>query len=152
MTPTLIVGLGNPWRGDDGAGPALIRWLRRRPLPAGVGLREQPADVLALLGAWEGWPRVILVDAMRSGASPGTLRRCDPVRPLLGEGFRHASNHRLGLADTLELARVLGRLPPLLEIHAIEGADFDSRAGLSRPVARAVVRLGRSLREELLAA
>jgi len=33
---TLILGLGNSLRGDDGVGPAVIDWLDQQSLPPGV--------------------------------------------------------------------------------------------------------------------
>lgn len=144
---TLIVGLGNPWRRDDGAGPAVLRRLHASPLPPGVALREQPGDVLALLAAWEGWPRVIVIDAVRSGAPPGTVHRCGPES--LGDAFGHASSHRFGLADAVELARALGRLPDSLTVYGIEGSDFGPGEGLTPAVAQAVDQVGCRLIGEL---
>jgi hydrogenase maturation protease len=66
---------------------------------------------------------------------------------MLGSQFG-VSSHAVGLAEVIELGRVLKQLPPHLSVVGIEGADFRPGAGLSPAVARAVpkaVRLVRAL-------
>ena len=58
----LVVGIGNPLRGDDGVGPAVAALLRARAHP-GVQVAEVHADPIALLDLWAGRRRVVLVDA-----------------------------------------------------------------------------------------
>jgi hydrogenase maturation protease len=55
------------------------------------------------------------------------------------------STHALGVAEAIELARALGRLPARLEVYAIEGARFTAGAGLSPAVEQAVGKLAASL-------
>jgi hydrogenase maturation protease len=57
-----------------------------------------------------------------------------------------SSTHAFGVAEAVELARELGRLPGRLEVYAIEGADFSAGAELSAEVASAVRTLTRRLR------
>jgi hydrogenase maturation protease len=59
------------------------------------------------------------------------------------------STHRLGLAEALELARALGRLPSSIVVHGIEGARFGPGLPLSPEVASATVRLAETLVAEL---
>lgn len=131
----LIVGVGNELRGDDGAGIAALRALRPRAEALGVAVAEEQGEATSLLHAWDGRAAVVLVDAMRSGAPPGTLRRLDASTAPLPAGVVGAtSSHAVALGDAIELARVLGRLPPRVVVHAVEGAIFDVGAGLSDPV------------------
>jgi len=134
---TLVIGVGDPWRGDDGAGPAVARRLH------GVAeVVEQRADALALVQALAGADHVVLVDAAASGAAPGTIRRFDAARaPLPVAAVRSPSTHAGGVADAIELARGLGRLPARLEVYAIEGREFAHGTPLSPPVADAVRRV-----------
>ena len=122
-----MIGVGNPWRRDDGAGPAVAAAL-------GGTWTDDPSRLLDLLSGAE---RAVVVDAAASGAQPGTIRRFDgAARPLPAGAAR--STHAFGVADAVELARALGRLPPRLDVYTIEGADFTAGAGLSPAVARAV--------------
>jgi hydrogenase maturation protease len=129
----LIAGVGNDWRGDDAAG--LVAARRLRELLPGVRVVEIVGDASALLDAWDGAALAIVIDAVRSGAPPGTIHRLDggPAAAL-----RLGSTHAIGLAETIELGRTLDRLPARLELYGIEGARFDTRAELSPSVARAV--------------
>lgn len=130
----LVLGIGNDWRGDDGAGPEVVRRLRAAGIPA----REVGADPCSLIDAWAGAGDVILVDAVRSGAAPGTVHRLAAGAHALPAGLVSASTHHVGLAAAVELARALGRLPAALEVYGIEVADCDAARGLSPAVARAV--------------
>jgi hydrogenase maturation protease len=127
-----LIGLGNAWRGDDAAGLVVARRL------GGVA---HEGDAVALLEEWAGAAHAVVVDAAVSGAPPGTVHRFDAARPLPAATLRSSSTHAFGLADAVELARALGRLPARLDVYAIEGAGFALGAPLSPPVGAAVERL-----------
>jgi len=140
----LVVGLGNAWRGDDGAGPAVALALGDDPR---VLVHE--GEPIGLLEAWAGAQEVILVDAVSSGAPAGTVHRLDPLGAPLPGGLASASTHAFGLADTIELARTLERLPPRLTIYGIEGERFSAGEELSPAVRAAVEAVHLELRERL---
>lgn len=143
--PLLVIGLGNPDRGDDGAGVAVVRLLGGHVDPA-VRLIEMPSNVSRLLDCWGAFEAVVLVDATSSGAPPGTVRRFDATAaPLPARAFRCGSTHGFGVADVIELARALGRLPRRLVVYGIEGERFRAENRLSAPVAAAVRDLAGSL-------
>ena len=57
--------------------------------------------------------------------------------------------HAFGLAETIELARALDRLPARLLVYGIEGACFEAGDELSPPVRAAVDAVREELRERL---
>lgn len=75
----LVIGCGNLLRGDDAAGPMLIRLLwdiaLRTPLPDGVRLVDGGTAGMEVAFQMRGARRVVLVDASRTGARPGTIHR-----------------------------------------------------------------------------
>ena len=71
-----VIGVGNRWRSDDGAGLEVAARLRGS-LPAGVEVLEREGEPTALIGAWADADAVWLADAVRSGAAAGTLHRLD---------------------------------------------------------------------------
>ncbi len=148
--PTLVVGIGHDDRGDDAAGPLTVRLLARAwgdLLPPHVAVRTWRGDPLGLIDAWSGIERLVLVDAVVSGAAPGTCRRYGVDAPFAtGAG---ASTHGVGLADALALARSLGRLPPTVEVWGIEAAEFTVGAPPSAAVATAAADLAARLAEAL---
>ena len=143
----IVIGIGNPDRGDDGAGRAVVQRLRGR-LPDDVVLVEQGGETTALLASIEGAGAAFLVDACVSGAAPGTIRRLDAAATALPPGLG-LSSHGLGLAEAVELARLLGRLPPRCIVYAIEGGSFALGAPLSPPVAQAVAEVAARLAAEI---
>ena len=96
-----------------------------------VAVVEALGDV-GLIDAWTGHDSVILLDAVLSGAAPGTVIRRDlRAAPLPRDWFR-LSSHQLGVADAVELARRCGALPTRLVFVGIEGERFDSGRGSRR--------------------
>lgn len=145
---TVIVGIGNRDRADDGAGPALVDRLAAAGL-AGVTLAVAPGDMLSVLDLLDGASVAILVDAMKAGLEAGAVRRLDvSSSPLKGELNAFASTHLIGLGDAIELARTLGRLPPRVILYGVEARDFTQGRGLSGPVQAALPELERQIRED----
>lgn len=133
----LVVGVGREGRRDDAAGLRAARLARALLWPAGR-VMEVEGTTTSLLDAWSGADSVVVVDAMVSGAPPGTVRRLDAAREPLQAVLFRGSTHGLGLAEAVELARSLGQLPPSLVIYGIEGEDFGFGTRLSYPVECAV--------------
>jgi hydrogenase maturation protease len=132
----LVIGVGNAWRRDDGAGLAAARALRKRRIP-GVKVVESGGGI-ELVELFKDASSVVVVDAMSSGAKPGTLRRFNAAkRPIPTKCFR-LSSHTVSLPMAVELSRALGTLPKRLVVLGIEGKDFRSGGSLSPPVERAV--------------
>ncbi len=129
----MILCFGNADRGDDAAGVLVARRLSL-PVSEPAAILEMSADA-----------HVILVDTVVTGSAPGTIHTWEAsARPLSREPFR-CSTHSLGVADTIELARALGRLPQRVTIYGIEGAQFEPGAAPLPAVAVAVDQLVRIL-------
>ncbi len=140
----LVIGVGHPDCGDDAAGPLVARRLRA------LGLRalELPGEATGLMNAWEGEQDVILVDATLTGAPPGSIQIWDAASaPLTRESFR-CSTHGIGVAEAVELARILGRLPGRMRIYGIEGRRFGPGQPLSAEVAAAIEETARRILQE----
>ena len=125
----LVIGIGNPDRGDDAVGLAVARKVRDTA-PGDVTVRELDGDQLKLLDVWDGADEVYVVDAVCSGGQPGATYRFDVTGPL-GARFAHRGTHTFSLAEVIELARALGRLPARLAGYGIEATTFALGAGLS---------------------
>jgi hydrogenase maturation protease len=134
----LIIGVGNRWRGDDAAGLEVAARV-----PGAVSAEGEP---VALLDLWQGASAVTVVDAVSSGAAPGTIHRLDASDAPLPAALAGPSTHLLGLSEAIELARALGRLPARVTVYGIEGEDFSAGAGLTPAVLDACAALADSLR------
>jgi hydrogenase maturation protease len=130
-----VIGVGNAYRSDDAAGLVVARRLRAR----GVDAVEQEGEPVALLEAFADRDAVVVIDAVRSGAAPGTVHRVDvSERPLPAELGGASSTHAVGVGEAIELARVLNRLPPRVVVFGVEGERFEAGTGLSAAVTAAV--------------
>ncbi len=153
----LILGLGNVICGDDGAGVAAIERLRRtHVLPPGVRVLDGGTLGLTLLGEFQEVDDLILVDAVRADAPPGTPVRLDgeAVAPAVRERL---SVHQIGVADLLDALRLidafprrlvlLGLVPRTLELGLGRSPEVEAGIdGLVEAVAAEGRRMGYSLR------
>ena len=145
----IVLGIGNPDRGDDAAGPAVARLLDGT-LAADIEVAEHGGEAAALLGRLDGVNEAYLVDACASGASAGTVLRFDAASAPLPLGLFGLSTHSFGLAEAIELGRALGQLPRHCIVYAIEGGAFEAGEPLSPPVEAAVAEVARRLRAEII--
>ena len=152
---TVVVGVGNEFRRDDGAGPAVI--ARLRALQPGdeslshVTLALSDGEPGRMIDLWEGARLAVVIDAVRDTTMPAghtcQLTAGALAGPLTGTADGAASSHSIGLGDTVELARVLGRLPARLTVLAVVGRDFGFGTELTAEVAAAVAELAEQVRE-----
>ncbi|MBF0372558.1 MAG: hydrogenase maturation protease [Alphaproteobacteria bacterium] len=132
----LLIGIGNAFRGDDAAGLTVARAVAARQL-AGVEVIEHHGEGAELIELWRDRDRVVVVDAVSSGAAPGTLHHLDAAQPLPAN-LLCFSSHAFGLAPAIVMARALGRLPASLTVIGIEGKSWTHGAPLDPAVAAAV--------------
>ena len=126
----LVVGIGNADRGDDAAGVLVVRRLQ--------GFRTvELSDCVDLFDLWTDEEDVLVIDAMVTGAPVGTVRRFEVGAFTLPVGA-FPSTHSFGLAETVELARALGKLPAKLTIFGIEAGRVGLGEALSPEVDRAI--------------
>jgi len=143
----LIIGCGNRQRGDDGAGIIAVERLRA------LGLEAQACsgETSELMETWNGAGDVILVDAVVTGAPAGTVQLWDGQHPMQ-RSRSSASTHGIGVAEAIELARTLGRLPARLRVYGIEGKNFEMGSDVSPEVERAVTQVVERIAREVGAA
>ena len=151
MTPVRIIGIGSPF-GDDQLGWKAVETIRRSGLldsvPQGrVSTHTCDRPGSGLLTLMEGARLVILVDAMRSGATPGTVRRLE--KGDMEDGVRLLSSHGFGVASALALGDVLGVLPCQWVCYGVELGNLVNDT-LSPAVAIAIPGLIEKIYEELI--
>jgi hydrogenase maturation protease len=136
---TVVIGVGNPYRRDDGVGPAVVALLRGRL--TGVEFVTCDGDPATMIEALSYAGRAVVVDAVRSADSAaGHIHRFDTGHPSATRAGIAAS-HAADLGDTLALARELGRIPDSLAVYTVEVDDVSFGVGLSPTVLAAAGRL-----------
>ena len=131
---TLVIGLGNSLRGDDGVGVRVAQVLAQQTLPVDVEVVDGGTQGVGIVNQMEDRQRVILVDAANMGQPPGRFVRftLDEAR-LLGDD-RQLSVHAAGLRDALLLAQALKVLPGEVVIFGVQPANLAWNNALSSQV------------------
>ncbi|MEK6538662.1 MAG: hydrogenase maturation protease [Nitrospirota bacterium] len=147
----LIIGLGNPLIGDDGAGIQIVEELKKSDLPEYVDVVDGGTAGVGLIDLMSGYSRVIVVDAVRVDEgtpqkevslttlhNPLSIRERD--RPVLREveGVRVGLNsddkcslHEMELTSVLRLMQTLGIKIPEITIVGIPAVNIVRGIGLS---------------------
>jgi len=147
--PTLVIGLGNPLMGDDGAGVAVLERLRDEwDLPPEVELIDGGTWGMNLLPLVESARHLILVDAIRSGMAPGTLTVLER-RELPRYFSLKLSPHQIDLREVLALAELRGALPDDLVAVGIEPERVEMEMSLSPRVSAGLAKMADLVVERL---
>jgi hydrogenase maturation protease len=133
----LVIGVGNRFRGDDAIGPIVVDRLRANPPPR-TAIVQSSGEAAELIDCWRDRDFVLMIDAAFSGAPPGTIHTLDAAAGTLPLEAFPTTTHSFGLAQAVELARVLDCLPERMIIIGIEGVSFEYGRSLSAPVAEVV--------------
>jgi hydrogenase maturation protease len=147
-----ILGIGSPF-GDDRAGWDAVAMLRRRRRTGGgdrqVEIRALDRPGLLLVGQLAGSARVILIDAVRSGAPIGSIHRFDGEELLCSRPV--LSSHAGGVTEAVQLARTLGDLPSHLLVFGVEADPVNDGDDLTPAVGAALPELVCRIEEQVTA-
>ncbi len=152
----IVIGIGQTMRGDDAAGvEAVRRWQQKFPDTASrseisVEFSELPG--LALLDLLGGFDDVLIVDAVQSGAAPGTVHRLSP-KDLASFGTESKSAHGWGVAETLELGRQLQLIVanPSIRLIGVEAQELELGQPMSEAVEESLPAVCQAIEDELTA-
>ncbi|MDI3328072.1 MAG: hydrogenase maturation protease [Alicyclobacillaceae bacterium] len=143
---TLIIGCGNLLRSDDGVGPLLVRRLWELGPPPGVRLADGGTagmDVAFQIGDAQ---ELILVDACRTGAEPGTIFEV-PGEEVETPPLTAINLHDFRWDHAIAFGRWMlkDRFPKKVTVFLVEAETLDPGFGLSPPVEAAMERLAAEL-------
>lgn len=144
----IVLGVGNEFRGDDGVGPVVLSRLVKANLPE-TSVEFRNCDTASIIDHLRDDKTVIVVDAAATGSSPGKVHRLDGCREPIPRDVFSVSTHFMGVAEAVELARSLNRLPKRFIIYGIEGKNFDYGVGLSPEVEKAVGEVAKMIIREI---
>lgn len=147
-SPVRLIGTGNLWRGDDGAGIILAEKIRKERLP-GMEVILHQGDGASLIPLWEGVDRVILVDAVYSRGTSGRLFRFDLNKEPLPENLFPVSTHALGIPEALCIVKKLHQpFPSCFILFGVTGERFDWGAKPSFDIASLAEAFLRRIKDE----
>jgi hydrogenase maturation protease len=150
MLDTLVLGIGNILLQDEGLGVhALERLTRDYCVPSAVQVVDGGVMGLGLLPYLEGPSALLVIDAVQTGQSPGTLIRLegDAIPAALALKM---SMHQAGLQELMATSQLQGTLPSKIVLWGMEPAGVDWGLDLSAPVAAGLDALVQAVVEELI--
>ena len=128
---TVVIGLGNPLMGDDGLGlTALARLHERWNVPREVELVDGGTWGMNLLPIIEDAERVLLIDAIDTGVTPGT-EVVIALEQLPRYFATKISPHQVDLRDVLAVAELRGTLPQQMTAIGLQPAAVELSNELS---------------------
>ncbi|MCD1294442.1 hydrogenase [Methanocella sp. CWC-04] len=121
MTKTIkILGCGNALVGDDGVGIRVIEKLQEMDLPENVECIDAGVGGLNILSWIEDADKVVIIDAVQTGNEPaGTIYRFTD-KELPPSGMFMLSLHDLNLVDTINVGRMVQKMPSEIIIYGVE--------------------------------
>lgn len=132
----LVVGVGNPYRSDDGIGAEIIKILQLENNPDFV-LVDGGTDGLALFDKVVEYEQVIIIDAVQMLEAPGVVKQFSPAEARLKVKSDVLSTHGFGLADMLKLVEQFG-IKSEIKIIGIQPKDVSFGEGLSDAVKKQI--------------
>ncbi len=148
----LILALGNPLRGDDGVGTAVLKTLARMPsLPRWTTLLDVGTGDLISVLFGQNCRRVIIVDAVDMGLEPGQWRRFTPeeVRLVTPDPTTSRALHERNLPDTLAFGKALGFKPSEIVIYGVQPLEITYSLDLSMEVKETVPEICSAILDEI---
>lgn len=105
----LVMGIGNYLMGDEGVGVHIAKAMEQMDLPPYVDVIDGGTGGFNLMGYFDEYPAVIVVDATMDGKPTGTIRS---LRPKFASDFPPSlSVHDVGLKDMVDVVYLKDRIP-----------------------------------------
>lgn len=142
---TLVLALGNPLRGDDGVGAAVLQQLDQMDLPPHVTMIDGGTPGLESVLLLQGYQRAIIIDAADMGREAGEWECFSPQNVDFSRGDIRGTLHYAGLAEALTLGGVLNILPDEIMIYGVQPEIIGWSPGLSEPVQTAIPQVSTSI-------
>lgn len=143
----LVIGIGNEFRGDDALGLIAVREIKKT-LGNKVNCYEHSSDGTSLINLWQKDNIVFLVDAIYSKSQSGEVYRLDLKEETLPVEWFY-STHAFNLAEAIELARILDKLPAKIILYGVRGKNFEIGQEISPTVYQAIESVVSQILEEI---
>jgi hydrogenase maturation protease len=138
----LVIGVGHPDRGDDAVGLLVAAQVRRAAPDCEIVEVQSPTQLMDL---WDGHDVVVVTDAVRTGRDAGAVTLLDASQRALPAQPGAGGSHGLGIAESVELARALGRLPARVLVVGVEAVSTGPGAAPAPVVVAAVPAASRAV-------
>ncbi|MBE0426463.1 MAG: HyaD/HybD family hydrogenase maturation endopeptidase [Nitrospirae bacterium] len=144
----IILGIGNLLLSDEGVGVHVAHELMKMDLPEEVSVVEGGTDGFRLIDIITEADRLIVIDAVKGDAAPGSIYRfdIDEVKNV-SSGFK-TSVHQIGILEVMHLSGLIGKTPRTTVI-GIEPKSIEMSMELSPEIRSKVPRIIELIKEEI---
>ena len=126
----LVLGIGNTILKDEGIGVRVAEKMMEMSLPPEVEVMDGGIKGLDLIYYIEGRKKVIVVDAVKAGAPPGTLFRFTDNDIAAKKGIMRSA-HGIDFSDVIAVAGFTGTKPDEVIFLGVEPYDLSVSMELS---------------------
>lgn len=133
----LVLGLGNILLGDEGVGVRVIEHLLSRSLPDEIEVIDGGTAGYELINFFEGKEKVIIVDAVKTNDTPGSVYKMD-LSVVQEDETVQLSLHQIGLKNVFKMASMMDLNPEVTLIGIVPKDYQDYNIGLSEEVEKAI--------------
>ena len=133
----LILGLGNILLGDEGVGVRVIEQLLSHPFPDEIEVIDGGTAGYELINFFEGKEKVIIVDAVKTNDTPGSVYKMD-LSIVQEDETVQLSLHQIGLKNVFKMASMMDLNPEVTLVGIVPKDYQDYNIGLSEEVEKAI--------------
>jgi len=133
----LILGIGNILLKDEGIGVRVAEKMKEMSLPPDVEVMDGGTGGLDLVYCIDGRKKVVVVDAVKAGAPPGTLFRFTDKDLAKKKGVMRSA-HGIDFSDVVAVASFLKIKPAEIVFLGIEPEDLSAGMELSQKIDKMV--------------
>lgn len=146
---TLILGIGNEFRQDDGVGIFVAKQLREMHLPL-TDVKFLSGETTTILESWMEYDSVYVIDAVSSDQVPGTIVRINAKNDPIPKNLFKFSVHSMGISEAVAYGKILSALPGELIIYGISFKSIDFGKGLTKEVLISAKKIIKLIKEEIV--
>lgn len=147
MKDIVVIGIGNILLKDDGVGVRTIEALERENLPTAVKLVDGGTSTLDMLGLFQEYRKVIVVDALKAGLAPGSIYKIKP-EDIKNYRKENLSIHDVQILDVVKMANMMGSFPNVV-IFGIEPEEITYSLEMSESIKNKIPEVVGHIKREL---
>jgi hydrogenase maturation protease len=125
-----IVGVGNILLGDEGIGVRVLEELEKEKYSEEINFLDAGTAFFSIVSELRNFEKAIIIDAVHGGRKAGTVYRFN-IDDIVGKGNSIISLHDFGVMESIQLERVIAKLPDEIIFYGVEPQNVTPSLELS---------------------
>ena len=143
-----VVGVGNTLMGDEGIGILVLNELEKKTYSGDIEFIDAGTGFFNIVSELRSFGKVIIIDAVHGGQEAGTVYRFE-IDDIEGKGDSAVSLHDFGVLESIQLERIVAKLPEDIVFYGIEPQNIELLMEISPVVKRKVNYVVQKIIDEL---